>query len=56
MGDEHTGEIEVKEGKNAVRLKLCIGESFERDYKGIRTRISRTAENVFSIIAYPVAA
>lgn len=35
MGDELTGEIEVKEGKNAVRLILHIGEAFERDYKGI---------------------
>ena len=47
MGDELTGEIEVKEGKNAVRLILHIGEAFERDYKGIRT---------FCITSYPIAA
>jgi len=56
MGDERTGEIEVKEGKNAVRLILHVGEAFERDYKGIRTKISLTDDNLFSITAYPIAA
>lgn len=56
MGDELTGEIEVKEGKNAVRLILHIGEAFERDYKGIRTRISLSPEKRFCITSYPIAA